>query len=158
MTPEEAALALKLVLIEDLCPFCHGTGLIRDVPEDGETMTVPCAECRGTGRVPWLKGVRVKCPICKGKGHTIEPPSGSGQFGPDATARYTCIICQGRGWVVSKRLEDWLEAASTIGVVSFMWAGEKNPLQRRCWIDEGPVQGAETFLEALQLALEKVRP
>ncbi len=84
ITLEEAALGSKKefdILINEICPECHGTGAkeTEECPECHGTgyirsskrtpfgifsTTTTCPKCHGTGRI-----VTEKCPVCNGKGY-----------------------------------------------------------------------------------------
>ena len=137
-------LPLRLALATRPCPECAGD------PLTGHQSIPGAKACHGTGRVPWLNGVRVTCDGCYGH----------------ADRRQDFCDCNRRGWVVSEDTEAWLEAAKPemlkrnwclvprqSGWAIVYWDG---------YTGEGSeweaVVVAPTVKEALQLALEKVVP
>jgi len=97
---------------EDMCPFCHGRGRLRDVFEDSESQEAVCSECKGTGRIPLLEGVRESCKSCQGDGKGRRPKPGgislAGAFYEVEPTEDRCLVCHGLGWTPTKNVEKWL--------------------------------------------------
>ena len=148
-TKPDLSLRLALATGPCLCTPKKGCAecVIRGL-HDQEHTHEGCTSCHGTGRVPWLKGVRVICPK-KQKRHWHETI----YFAPGTCSR----------WTVSEDTEAWLEAG-------------KPEMLKREWVLAPSNDGwrigdiyellnldtafaeAPTVKEALQLALEKVVP
>ena len=122
----------------------------------------PHAACGGTGRVPWLKGVRVTC-FCYGfyrKGEIgAEWHKSANGIKAALRKRNPIVDCGGRGFTISEDTEVWLEAARP-EMVKRGWV--LLPIAGGGMVGELeytlPIAEAPTVKEALQLALATVVP
>ena len=85
-------------------------------PTDVEQYEDSCSECRGTGRVPLLPGLRKPCSQAWGRPHYSLSP-------------YTCSSCQGRGWV--PETDGWKVLSylnkSLVDIGNIQWAYREEP-------------------------------
>mgnify|MGYP001574360540 CR=1 FL=1 len=121
------------------CELCGGRGVVRDVPEDPETLEVACSNCNGTGRSYVLQGVRVPCSL------TLRPLTG---------AEIVCPSCHGLGYTPAESLETWLEAIEVVyGPISIVGSEDGWEVV----VTKGHAQGDNglrpTLLAALKQAL-----
>ena len=100
-------------LLERECSECGG---IRWHPLDGEDNR--CDECKGTGRIPLLAGVRTPCnnPYTRA---SCKPPIGTKPEMYPAS-RPHCNVCHGLGYRPAKEMWKWWDTAMEMFGVGFL--------------------------------------
>ncbi len=134
---------LALCLLEKECPnWRHNPG--KGLPRTDDI----CPDCRETGRVPLLEGVREKCPSCLGAREHLR----------DDMCLYLCELCQGRGWIPSTDPLRYVEAVLSDKEWKHLtfWV-DKQKKRFVCYLEGGHEEEANTLelsvLKALAQAL-----
>ena len=146
------------------CKRCDGVGFL---PDTGPYFhdRQDCPDCKGTGRVDALPGLKEPCPcpsVMEGDNKLAIgqkcPECYESLAGEGYDHSVLCSVCQGRGWVATQDLAVILEATERIdglelhigkGSTDWIYYGEE-AISKGC--ETGPVE--ERTLKAIAQALK----
>jgi len=155
MTTDTQAKALEQALREVDCS-CGADGAPKGYiihPDRGQPLLyLEHKACHGTGRVPWLKGVRVGCAW-------LEQARRLENF-PLSLHPKDCEDCQGRDWKPSLDLAIWHKAVLALPRIKDIWVSKTATtiVGKPYGIEVARGYSKGTGLRGLLLALKEMKP